>query len=361
MDGQPISDQQSKQFSTQLPLNVIQSMELITGAPQAEYGDRTSLVVDAVTRSGLGQKAHGDFTASYGSFGTPSGVFDLGLGTAKFGNFLALNGTRSGRFLDTPEFTPLHARGNNETIFDRIDIQPSAKNAFHLNLFLARNWFQTPNTFDQDSSGQDQREQARTFNIAPGFQHTFGTSVLTVNPFYRQDFVNYYGSSDPFADTPATVNQTRKLRSTGFRTDLGSVKGRHSFKFGVQYTNTGLSEDFQFALTDPGFNPVCLTNAGDPITTATLTNPDNCARAGFVANPAILIGLVPFDLTRSGSPFVFRGRNTVNDTSFYAQDQINLGQLNLNLGIRVQHYAGLSSDTGPGLRWRSMRATKRLS
>src|SRR5262249_51918178 len=120
VDGQPISDQQSKQFSTQLPLNAIQSMELVTGAPRAEYGDKTSLVVDAVTRSGLGQKAHGDFTAEYGSFGTPGGIFDLAIGSAKFGNFLALNGLRSGRFLDTPEFSALHARGNSETVFDRI-------------------------------------------------------------------------------------------------------------------------------------------------------------------------------------------------------------------------------------------------
>jgi hypothetical protein len=345
VDGQPISDQQSKQFSTQLPLNVVQSMELITGAPSAEYGDKTSLVIDAVTRSGLGQKLHGDLTAGYSSFGTPSGVFDLATGSAKFGNFLALNGVRSGRFLDTPEFSPLHARGNNESIFDRVDIQPSAKNAFHLNLFLARNWFQTPNTYDQAAGGQDQREQTRTFNIAPGFQRTVGTTVMTVNPFYRQDFVNYYGSSDPFADTPATINQSRKLRSTGFRTDVASARGRHNIKFGVQYTNTGLSEDFLFGITDPQFNPVCLTRAGDAVTTPGLTNPDNCARAGFVENPSLLPGLVPFDLTRNGSLLNFRARNTIHDVGFYAQDQINLGQLNLNLGLRVEHYAGLSSDT----------------
>jgi hypothetical protein len=345
IDGQPISDQQSKQFSTQLPLNAIQSMELITGAPNAEYGDKTSLVVDAVTRSGLGQKAHGDFTAEYGSFGTPAGVFDLAIGSAKFGNFLALNGTRSGRFLDTPEFSPLHARGNNETIFDRIDFQPSAKNAFHLNLFLARNWFQTPNTYDQESGGQDQRQQARTFNIAPGFQHTFGTTLLTINPFYRQDFVNYYGSGDPFADSPATVDQARKLRSTGFRTDVASAKGKHNLKFGVQYTNTGLSEDFLFGLTDPAFNPVCLTKGGDPVTIPTLTDPDTCGKAGFVPNDNLLPGLVPYDLSRNGTLFGFRGRHNINDVAFYAQDQINLGQLNINLGVRVEHYDGLSSDT----------------
>ena len=65
---QPISDQQSKQFSTQIPLNAIQSMELITGAPGAEFGDKTSLVVNAVTRSGLGQKPFGSFAAQYRLF-----------------------------------------------------------------------------------------------------------------------------------------------------------------------------------------------------------------------------------------------------------------------------------------------------
>ena len=42
-------------------------------------------------------------------------------GTAKFGNFLAVNGIRTGHFLDTPEFLPIHDIGNNETIFDRVD------------------------------------------------------------------------------------------------------------------------------------------------------------------------------------------------------------------------------------------------
>src|SRR5204863_8768930 len=63
IDGQPISDQQSKNFSTQIPLNAIQSMELITGAPPAEFGDKTSLIVNAVTRSGLGQKTNGSISA----------------------------------------------------------------------------------------------------------------------------------------------------------------------------------------------------------------------------------------------------------------------------------------------------------
>src|ERR1700681_3336421 len=41
IDGQPISDQQSKVFSTQIPANALQSMELITGSPPAQYGDQS--------------------------------------------------------------------------------------------------------------------------------------------------------------------------------------------------------------------------------------------------------------------------------------------------------------------------------
>jgi len=144
VDGQPISDQQSKAFSTQIPLNVIQSMELITGAPMAEFGDKTSLIVNAVTRSGLGQKPFGSFQGQWGSFATYSEEAALGFGGPKSGNFLAVNSMRSGRFLDTPELTPLHAIGNSGTIFDHFDYNPTGQDAFHLNISGARNWFRSP-------------------------------------------------------------------------------------------------------------------------------------------------------------------------------------------------------------------------
>src|SRR6202521_698807 len=56
IDGQPINDQIGKVFSTQLPINAIQALELTTGFPNAEYGEKTSLIVNATTRSGLALK-----------------------------------------------------------------------------------------------------------------------------------------------------------------------------------------------------------------------------------------------------------------------------------------------------------------
>src|SRR5258708_11795749 len=83
LDGQANTDQQSKVFSNQFPVDAIQSMEVISGAPPAEYRGKTSLVVKVTTRSGLGQaKPTGNFTTSYGSFGpvTAGGNFAIGGG-----------------------------------------------------------------------------------------------------------------------------------------------------------------------------------------------------------------------------------------------------------------------------------------
>ena len=128
IDGQPISDQQSKVFSTQLPANAIQNLELITGAPDAQYGDKSSLVANATTVSALGAaQPFGSLEAVAGSFGTYGENATFGYGTPKFGNFIAIDGMRTGHFLDTPELDPIHDIGNTETIFDRMDYDPSGR------------------------------------------------------------------------------------------------------------------------------------------------------------------------------------------------------------------------------------------
>jgi len=347
VDGQPISDQQSKLFSTQIPTSAIQSMEVTTGTPASEFGDKTSLVAQVTTRSGLGAgRAFGNIDASYGSFGQAGGNVALGWGTAKFGNFIVLDGVRSGRFLDTPEFRPIHDIGNNETIFDRLDFQPSGKDVFHLNLFTARNWFQIPNSYDQ--LAQDQHQRVLTWSVAPGYQHTFSARTLvTVNPYMRKDQVNYYPSGDPFADTPATQSQTRHLLNWGVKADVATTSGRNNLKYGMDLKQTRLLENFGFGITDPTFNPVCLDRAGNPVTIPTLRNPALCATRGFVRNPDFLPALLPFDLTRFGNLFAFHATDNINQYAFYVQDSITAGNFLFNFGFRLDRYDGLVSKTSP--------------
>ena len=318
IDNQSISDQQSKMFSTQLPPDAVQSLEVITGATPAEYGDKTSLVVNVITKSGLNQKKPtGSLSTTYGTFGTISQDASVGYGSAKLGNFITFNFERSGRFLDAPEFTVLHDRGTSGNIFDRVDYSPNSKDTFHLNLFLARNSFQTPNQFDQQALGQDQRQMVHSLNIAPGYVHIFSaTTVLSINPYYRLDNVKYFASPNPFSDQTITFGESRRLNNAGVKADLSYVKGKHNAKFGVQLSHTFLTNRFQFGITDPDFN--------DP------------------ASPDFLPGLLPFDLTRGGSQFSFRGHTDIKQEAMYAQDNLTLGHATLSMGVRFDNYNGIT-------------------
>ncbi len=117
LDGQPITDQQSKVFSNQIPVDAVQSMEVIEGAPPAEYGGKTSLVIVATTRSGLGvdYSARQTLPTSYGTFGTSSReLSNLAYGGRRGETLFRSSGLNTGRFLDGPEFQVFHDHGNEE-------------------------------------------------------------------------------------------------------------------------------------------------------------------------------------------------------------------------------------------------------
>ena len=349
VDGQPITDQQSKVFSNQIPMESIASMEVIAGAPPAEFGEKTSVVVNVTTRSGQGQTTpHGSLSTSYGSFGTTTGAFNIGYGGAKWGNFLSMSGLNTGRFLDTPEFQVLHDKGNEENLFDRIDFQPSKADSFHVNLGFTRSWFQNPNSFDQqlhigqtDASGNplgptDQRSQIRTFNIAPTWTRLINNNtVFTLGAFVRHDQYNYYPSPDLFNDLSPlqqeTVSQDRRLTNAGVRSDLSYVKGIHNIKIGGTFQHTFLRENDNLGVIDNGLLPSLTDANGNPclINQVALASP--CS------------DLLPFDLTRGGSLFAFRGRTDVKQVGLYVQDQISKGNWSVNLGLRGDFYRGLTS------------------
>jgi hypothetical protein len=349
IDGQPISDQQSKVFSTQLPTSAVQSMEVVTGTPDAQFGDKTSLVAQITTRSGLGAgRVFGNVDAQYGSFGTTGGSIGSGYGNEKVGNFLALDGVRSGRFLDSPEFTPFHDVGNNQTIFDRLDFQPDAHDVFHLNLFAARNWIQIPDNDDQLTPLQDQRQRVLTWSFAPGYQRTVSASTLiTINPYIRKDEFNYYPSGDRFYDLPATQSQQRQLLNWGVRSDVSYNKGKHNLKFGVDLKQTRLLENFQFGITDPAFNSPCVDASGNPIGDTSLTIPAQCAGAGYQPNAGFSPGISPFDLTRGGNLFAYHAASNINQYALYATDAITVGRFLFNVGFRFDRYDGLVSASSP--------------
>ncbi len=345
VDGQPITDQQSKTFSNQLPDTAVQSMQVIEGAPPAEYGDKTSLVIQVTTRSGQGDtKPTGQVNFSYGSFGSTSGGFDLGYGKAKWGNFISVDGLNTGRFLDAPEFEVSHDKGNEQNVFDRVDYQIDTADSVHLNLNYSRSWLQIPNTYDNLNLGgvnlagapvtgqTDQRSKIGTIDISPSYTRVINQeSVWNIGAYLRKDNYHYYPSGDPLADLgpvqQQSIGQDRSLANDGAHSDVSYVKGVNNVKLGAMYEQTQLDESDMMGIVSPTYldSLGCMTGG----------SPDVPTRAPCTT-------LYPYDLTRGGSYYDFLGHTDVKELALYLEDQITAGNWLFNVGIRGDMYNGLA-------------------
>jgi hypothetical protein len=366
VDGQPITDQQSKVFSNQIPSNSIQSIEVISGAPPAEYGGKTSLVIVATTRSGQGlTKPTGDIGGSYGAFGSATGSFDLGYGGKNWGNFVEVDGLNTGRFLDPPEFVVFHDKGNEENFFDRVDYQFTQADSVHLNLNYSRSWFQTPNAYDNlnvsnvvsggadpdpvfaNIGNTDQRSKIETFDIAPTYTRIFGTNaVLNFGGYVRRDAYNYYPSGNPLADLgpvnlqTSSIAQYRTLTNAGLRSDFSYQKGINNIKAGAVYQQTFLRENDGLGVVDATYNSPCVDANNNP--QPGFSDPTQCAAAGLVSNGSYNSVLAPYDLTRAGQLYHYFGHTDVKELAMYIEDQIKTGNWLFNVGIRGDLYNGLA-------------------
>ena len=346
IDGQPITDQQSRTFSPQVSLDTLQSLEVREGAPQADVGDKTSMVIIGQTRSGLNQhRPAGEVSTGRGSFATSQASAQLRYGTAHFGTSTALDVLNSGRFLDAPELSPLHANGNAENAFERLDYKLSDQTSLQLNLNGSHSWFQTPNTYDQQALEQNQRQTIQSFNVAPSVLHTFNAaSFLQTNLWVRQDKVRYRPSDNLLADSPATLAQSRRLTNAGTRSEYNYARGRHTLMLGAEWKHTFLSERFSTGLTDPAYNSPCLAADGSPSPNTSLSAPSQCAAVGLAIDPDFLPSLVSIDLTRGGQLFSFHGSTDIKQEALFGQDNVRLGDFTANLGLRLDVYNGITAS-----------------
>jgi Carboxypeptidase regulatory-like domain/TonB-dependent Receptor Plug Domain len=371
IDGQPITDQQSKVFSNQLPSNAVQSLEVIEGAPPAQYGDKTSLVIVATTRSGQGVTTPtGSIYASYGAFGSGTGGFNISYGGKSWGNFYEMDGLDTGRFLDPPEFTVFHDKGNEENLFDHADYDFNQANSLHLDLNYSRSWFQTPNSFDNlnvqnvvsagtsanpvfaSVGNTDQRSKIDTFNIAPTYTRVISPSaVFNLGLYARKDDYDYFPSNNPLADLgpsnlqTSSISQYRTLTNLGAHADYTYAKGIQNLLIGAQYEQTFLREHDSLGIVDNTYNSPCVDSNGNAV--PGFSDPSQCAAAGYVSNDPSNGGtydslLLPYDLTRGGTSYLYFGRTDVKELALYIEDQIKVGNWHYSLGLREDVYSGLT-------------------
>src|SRR4029077_20728147 len=229
-------------------------------------------------------------------------------------------GMRTDRFLDPPELEALHDSGHSMSLFNRLDFHPGDGGTLHLNLQAANSSFNVPNTFD--TINQNQHQNIDTFNVAPGYSRVIGSNKLfTANAFVRRDHLTYDPSPNPLDDTPATISQNRTLTNMGVKAALAITSGHHNVKVGADIAATKLHEQFTFGITDP----------------------TDGAFAGDDGN--IDPALIPYALTYHGAPLAYDQAATIKQQAAFVQDDISAGPATFKLGVRLDHYDGLTTKT----------------
>ena len=115
------------------------------------------------------------------------------------------------------------------------------------------------------------------------------------------------------------MSQDRKLTNIGVKADVAYTAGAHNIKVGATVGATKLDERFTIGFTDPSFN--------DP------------------EGPTFDPNLLPFDLTRGGQPLAYAQAATIKQQAGYVQDDIKAGNANVKVGVRIDHYDGLTTAT----------------
>src|SRR5918994_7993163 len=279
VDGLAISDQLTGAFANALDSSVVQTAELMTGNVPAEFGSKVSGVAVLTSRSGLGisRRAAGDVMLSRAGFNTWHGAAEIGGGSRRSGYFGSLTAMRTDRFLDQVSLDNLHNGGRFVRGFLRYDFHATDRDMFRLQAMGGRSHFEIANLRSQQAAGQDQQQiladgagwasYLRTLDSGSTFESIFG---------YRGTTAQLKSSA---GDTPVTASQERSLATLSMSLRYTKLIGSQNLRAGIDAQRFPVRETFTLGITNPSFN--------DP------------------ASDTFNASLLPHDLTRGGSLFVF--------------------------------------------------------
>lgn len=317
IDGLPISDQLTGAFANSLDVGVVQTAELLTGHIPAEFGSKVSGVAILNSRSGLGtaRRLAGSVSGAVGGFGTSQVSTQGGGEYGRVGYFGSTTAMRTDRFLDQVSLDNLHNSGQFARGFSRVDIKLAERHTVRMHVMGGRSAFELANLRSQQRAGQDQRQRLGDVSAWASYLRTFDTaSTLEATGGYRTTSAVLLSSP---GDTPVTAAQDRRLSTYTAGARYTSMRGSHLLRAGADVQHFPVNERFSMGLTSPSFN--------EPGTD------------GF--NDALL----PFDLTRGGSLFVFTDSQAGTQVSAFVQSTLHLGPASLNLGLRHDEYHFLVS------------------
>jgi len=261
VDGVPLPQPTTSQFSEIIDPRDIDRLEIFTGAIPAEFGgEREGAVVDIITSHLPEAGSHGTLSLSTGSYGYGALSFDESAGSGPFRVFVSANEERTDRGLDSPTFDPIHDNSSQGDEFMRTVYAPDARDSYAVDFSNQYSCFQIPfdtNPTDQNdpcwspaSTDDSQHEYDRSANIVFNRQTEDGKGYFEFAPWYRSVRVTYLPdpTNDLSGGCPASTFQDRIGKYVGATTSFFRTLGKNDVKVGATADVENFTSAFSIAL-----------------------------------------------------------------------------------------------------------------
>jgi outer membrane receptor protein involved in Fe transport len=299
-------------FSAGLSPAVVDTVNVMTGAFPAEYGNRFGGVLDVVTKSGRAMRNDGGFAVSGGQAGRRSVAGEFGGHRGRLGYFVFGSLFESDRFVSPPDRRAVHDSGRVGHLFFQADADLARAGSLKAVLMGDGSRFEIPihprdlELRPLNDAVQRTRQQSAIVSWTRASSHT----LVSASGYQRWSRTRLAPASDRLN---ARARLDRELATIGGKLDVSRFAGRHMIKAGVDAVRLRPEEDLSYDY------------------------------AGF-RDFTHLLGWPHMHV--AGGVIEFAGRETGGQVSVYIQDAIQLGKrVTADVGLRVDRYNLLVSAT----------------
>ena len=302
VDGLPLTENRSPTSAPPFDSNDVESMRVMTANFPAEYGRKLGGVVEISPPKNTPMGWHGELEAEGGSFAAASGHAALFFANAQNRFAMSGDGFHTDRYLDPPVLANYANRGNAGGFSASYERDFSGSDRLLLNVTQHAVRYLVPNELVQQQAGQRQDLTQQETSGQAHYTHTFSPELVMSLAGSIRDAAALL-SSNP-ESTPVLVSQDRGYREGYVRADLAGEHGRHDWKIGADGIFNPVHEALRYQIMDP--------TQFDPGTQL---------------------------------QFQFSGRKWDIEPSAFVQDQIRVGNWNVNAGLRFDHYGFVVNES----------------
>lgn len=234
IDGVPVPNTNiASNVGPQVDPKDLDYVEVQRGSYDADYGDRTYGVFNAVPRTGFERDRECNLTLSFGNFYQTNDQINCGGHSQRLAYYGSLNGNRSDLGLETPVAQIIHDADNGYGGFGSLIFNVDPKDQLRLVGSLRRDYYQMPISPLDAANGviqvDNQHEADGYLNFS--WVHTLSHSgLLTVSPFYHFNSANYDSSANDF---PNAITDHRASNYVGAQTTLSITVARNTIEGGL--------------------------------------------------------------------------------------------------------------------------------